>query len=327
MAQRKWNPVITGGYATNQEDSGYIMANPKVTVLMSVYNGERFLRESMDSILSQTFKDFEFLIVNDGSTDRTKEILESYNDPRISIINNDKNIGLTRSLNKGLALAKGEYIARMDADDISLPERLEKQVEFLDTNPSIGVLGIKSNVIDEKGNTLFQVKHPESHADIMAKLLLDNRFIHSSVIMRKLLLDKYGYYNEELPMAQDYELFLGLSHSTQFANLSEPLHQWRKNTSTGISVLRRQEQIAVRDRIRRAFLKKNFSSDRGYVDLILNNLRHNPRDAILLEYLKRAANSLPFTAKLSILKSRFFGFIFFYVRCLIRKLMPAENGA
>ena len=94
---------------------------PKVTVLMSVYNSEKFLRESINSILEQTFKDFEFLIINDGSTDSSREIILSYNDPRITLFDNKNNIGLTKSLNKGLDLAKGEYIARQDADDISLP--------------------------------------------------------------------------------------------------------------------------------------------------------------------------------------------------------------
>lgn len=285
------------------------------------------MRDSVDSILDQTYEDFEFLILNNASTDRTKEILELYDDPRIRLIDNDKNIGLIRSLNRGLGLAKGEYIARMDADDISLPTRLEKQVDFLDSHDSIGVLGIRSWIIDESGNTLIRANHPIVHNEILAKILLDNCFVHSSVMFRKKLIDTYGNYNENAELAEDYDLFLRLSRTTELANMAEPLHKWRKNTSTGISVLKRQEQIEVRDQIRRVFLKKKFSSDREYVNWILTNLRHNPRDAILLEYLKRAANSLPFTAKLSILKSRFFGFIFFYVRCLIRKLMPAENGA
>ena len=115
--------------------------NPKVTVLMPVYNCEKYLRESIESILNQTFKDFEFLIINDGSSDKSAEIVESYNDNRINFVQNEKNIGLAASLNRGLDIAKGEYIARMDADDISLPERLEKQVRFMETNPQIGICG------------------------------------------------------------------------------------------------------------------------------------------------------------------------------------------
>ncbi len=294
------------------------MANPKVTVLMSVYNGETHLRDSVDSILDQTYEDFEFLILNNASTDRTKEILELYDDPRIRLIDNDKNIGLIRSLNRGLGLAKGEYIARMDADDISLPTRLEKQVDFLDSHDSIGVLGIRSWIIDESGDTLIRANHPIVHNEILAKILLDNCFVHSSVMFRKKLIDTYGNYNNNAVLGEDYDLFLRLSRVTQMANMAEPLHKWRKNISTGMSVVNRQEQIAVRDRIRRSYLERNFSSDRAYVNWILKNLRHNPSDAVLLEYLKRAAKNLPFTAKLSILKSRFFGFIFFYLRSVVR---------
>ncbi|HDL01964.1 MAG TPA: glycosyltransferase, partial [candidate division Zixibacteria bacterium] len=184
------------------------MKSPKVTVLMSVYNDERYLSESVDSILNQTYKDFEFLIINDGSTDRSREILESYSDPRIRLVRNDGNIGLTRSLNKGLALAMGEYIARMDADDISLPERLEKQVGFLDADSSVGVLGINSLLIDEDGNVLEKLQRPVTHDSIMAEMLTENRFVHSSVMLRKKLLKMSGYYDEKLDMAQDYELFL-----------------------------------------------------------------------------------------------------------------------
>ena len=252
------------------------MANPKVTVLMSVYNGETHLRDSVDSILDQTYEDFEFLILNNASTDRTKEILELYDDPRIRLIDNDKNIGLIRSLNRGLGLAKGEYIARMDADDISLPTRLEKQVDFLDSHDSIGVLGIRSWIIDESGDTLIRANHPIVHNEILAKILLDNCFVHSSVMFRKKLIDTYGNYNNNAVLGEDYDLFLRLSRVTQMANMAEPLHKWRKNISTGMSVVNRQEQIAVRDRIRRSYLERNFSSDRAYVNWILKNLRPTP---------------------------------------------------
>src|SRR4051794_29608800 len=114
---------------------------PKVTVLLAVYNGERYLREAIDSILGQTFQDFEFLIINDGSTDSTREIILSYHDPRIRLVDNEDNIGQTRSLNRGLALAAGQFVARQDADDISEPERLASQVAFLEIHPEVVLLG------------------------------------------------------------------------------------------------------------------------------------------------------------------------------------------
>src|SRR5659263_168424 len=108
---------------------------PKVTVLMAVYNGERYLREAIESILGQSFADFEFFIVNDGCTDSSRDIILSYRDPRIRLIDNQENIGLTKSLNIGLSLASGEYVARQDADDISYPTRIEKQIEYFETYP------------------------------------------------------------------------------------------------------------------------------------------------------------------------------------------------
>jgi glycosyltransferase involved in cell wall biosynthesis len=111
------------------------IGSPKVTVLMPVFNVERYLQEAIESILNQTFSDFEFIIIHDPSTDITAEILQSFGDPRIKITNNEKILGLIESLNTGLGIARGEYIARMDSDDISLPERLEKQVNYLNAHP------------------------------------------------------------------------------------------------------------------------------------------------------------------------------------------------
>jgi len=114
---------------------------PAVSVVMPVYNGEKYLRESIDSILNQTYTDYEFIIVNDGSNDKTEEIILSYNDNRIRYIKNEKNLQIVKSLNRGIELAKGRYIARMDADDISLPRRFEKQITFMENNLEIGVCG------------------------------------------------------------------------------------------------------------------------------------------------------------------------------------------
>ena len=158
---------------------------PKVTVLMSVYNGEKHLREAIDSILNQTFGDFEFLIINDGSTDRTADILQSYQDSRIKIIHNEKNIGLTKSLNKGLKLAKGEYLARMDADDISYPNRLEVQYEYMEKNPNVGIVGSWNDVIDDIGNTIGFWKCNYSSEEIYYILNFRNCLTHCSVLFKK----------------------------------------------------------------------------------------------------------------------------------------------
>ena len=127
---------------------------------MSVYNGEKYLREAIESILNQTFTDFEFLIVNDGSTDSSLEIILSYPDERIRVIRNDRNIGLTKSLNKALQQAKGEYIARQDADDISLQNRFEEQLIYLEKHPEVALLGTSAYKIDERGEILAKVIVP-----------------------------------------------------------------------------------------------------------------------------------------------------------------------
>lgn len=271
---------------------------PKVTVLMSVYNGEQYIREAIDSILGQTFKDFEFIIINDGSTDHSRELILSCKDPRIRLVDNKKNIGLTCSLNNGLRIAEGEYIARMDADDISLPARLEKQVEFLDAHPSTGVLGINSWIIDEQGNQLKELNYPASHNGIMAMILVENRFVHSSIMLRKKVLEVCGYYLEDYQHAQDYELLLRLSLITHLANLAAPLHKWRKNYSAGISVVKRPEQIIARDRIRKAFLEKHFTLDKDYIKWVLTNFRNNPKDEVLSGYLVKISRAIPFFSKL-----------------------------
>src|SRR5258707_849690 len=128
--------------------------SPRVSVVMSVYNGEKYLGEAVDSILAQTFTDFEFIIIDDGSEDRSPELIEAYVDSRISFLRNEKNVGLTRSLNKGLQVASGEYIARMDCDDVSLPDRFAKQVAFMDANSGVGACGTWALDIDGAGKVI-----------------------------------------------------------------------------------------------------------------------------------------------------------------------------
>ena len=217
------------------------MTNPKVTVLMSVYNGERYLREAIDSILNQIFKDFEFLIINDGSTDGTAEILQSYHDPRIKIINNEKNMGLTKSLNKGLRIAKGEYIARQDADDVSLPQRLEKEVAFLDQNKKVGLVCTNYVRINEKGKVLHRIKCLTEDEELKEKLLETNLFPHGLVMFRAECIEKVGLYREEFKSAQDYDLWLRISEVYDMANIPQLLYKYRLNIKS-ISVTRKKQQ-------------------------------------------------------------------------------------
>lgn len=213
----------------NQPQTG---ENPKVTVLMSVYNGERYLRAAIGSILKQTFRDFEFLIVNDGSTDSTTKILESYNDYRIKIINNEKNIGLTKSLNEEIAIAQGKYIARMDADDLSLPERLEKQVAFLEEHPEVGILGCGFQVVSESGDSNYTILYPSNHNLLRWRLCFSCPIAHPSVMMRTAILRLITGYNTDMRYAADYDLWIRLSGITKLSNLQEVLLLYRQHEDT-----------------------------------------------------------------------------------------------
>lgn len=217
---------------------------PKVSVLMSVYNGSSYLIESIESILNQTFSDFEFIIINDCSTDSTWDILTAYaqKDNRIKLFNNEENIGLTKSLNKGLKLARGEYIARQDADDISLPKRLEKQVILLDKDPEIGLVSCDIEIIDAKGHKLGT--HQRACAtELVAWYLIFHNHLggHSQVIFRRELVRGLEGYDESRRYSQDYELWSRIIRVSKIAILPEFLLQQRRHDRS-ISVAKGSEQ-------------------------------------------------------------------------------------
>lgn len=205
--------------------------SPRVSVVMPVHNGERHVRAAIGSILQQSYHDFEFLIVDDASTDATAMILSEVaeGDARVHVVCNEQNLGVTRSLNRALALACGDYVARMDADDISLPCRLEAQARFLTENPQVGVLGTRMAVIDEWGDhcAIDYMKTPSSDADIRQSLWRRNALCHGSVMMRRDILEQAGGYDEYFVAAQDYDLWLRLLPMTQFANLGETFYLFR----------------------------------------------------------------------------------------------------
>lgn len=199
-------------------------ANPKISVIMSVYNGEKYLREAIDSILNQTFPDFEFLIVNDASTDSSLKIIQSYDDKRIRLIENDKNIGLTKSLNKAIKQSQGEYIARQDADDISLLNRFEEQLRYLEQHPEVALLGTSVYQIDERGRTLGRIIVPAKPGRSLFK---ENQFNHGSTIFKREAVDRLGGYNELLRYSQDYELWLRMAKYYEVSNLTQALYKLR----------------------------------------------------------------------------------------------------
>ncbi len=229
-----------------------MVISKKVTVLMPVYNAELFLKSTVESILFQTYKDFEFLIVDDGSIDGSSDILASFDDPRIKIIRNKKNLGLIESLNKGLSSAVGEYVARMDADDIANPERLYKQINFLDNNPTITVVGSYMKVIDKQGVEKEDMGKPiRDSADFIFSLFEGRaRLFHPSVMYRKEAIIKCGGYNTRFEAAEDYELWSRLALcGHKAAVIEEPLVKYRIHRynicSTKKTVMKQSKALAA----------------------------------------------------------------------------------
>lgn len=201
---------------------------PKVTVLMPVYNGEKYLREAIESILNQSFKNFEFLIINDGSTDNSVGIINSFSDKRIKLIDNKINSGIVSALNQGIDLALSEYIARMDSDDISLKDRLSEQIKFMNKNPEIGILGSWVKVLHKQGN--FIDRYYTEHEDIKASLIFNTSLAHPTVMLRKSIIDKHKIrYDCNYRHSEDYELWTRLIDLTLFANLPKVLFNYRKH--------------------------------------------------------------------------------------------------
>lgn len=202
------------------------MKAPLVTVLMSVYNNEEYLAEAVDSILAQTYQNLEFLIINDASTDSSATILASYKDSRINVIYNDINIGLTKSLNIGLKHTKGKYIARMDADDISYPQRLERQVAFMEMHPEVGLCG--SWAVDRHENSLKERKFPCEDYELRFGLLRHNPFVHSSIMLRAHVIEENQIqFDSDFIYAQDFALWAKVAEYTKLANLPEFLIEYR----------------------------------------------------------------------------------------------------
>lgn len=228
------------------------MSDSRVSVLMSVYNGQKYLREAIDSILVQTFTNFEFLIIDDCSTDDTPQIINSYRDRRIRYIRNESNLGLAAALNRGLDSARGEYIARMDADDVSLPDRLARQVDFMDNHPETGVCGSWVKTTGELRGRIW--RYPVDPDSIVCGLLFEPPLAHPSVMMRRQLFRQNGlYYDPLFKRAQDYDLWVRASEVLSFANIDEVLlfyriHPWQAGQGHA------EEQQAAAGSVRKALL-------------------------------------------------------------------------
>lgn len=201
-----------------------LIYTPKITVLMPVFNCELYIREAIDSVLIQSYSDFELLIIDDASTDQTVSIIKKYDDSRIQLIEKPLNTGYTNSLNYGLTIAKGKYIARMDGDDISLPERFAKQVAFLDANPEVVLCGTSYKIL---GNDKH-ISMPESHEAIKLNLLKGNCIAHPSVMLRKKVLNEFSIvYDTTKEPSEDYDLWVRMLSIGKLHNLQDILLEYR----------------------------------------------------------------------------------------------------
>lgn len=205
---------------------------PEITVLLCVYNGAAHLREAIESVLLQSFTDFELLIIDDGSTDTTPDIVKSMCDRRIRSIRHNTNRGLITRLNEGLAEAAGRYIARMDADDLCHRERLDRQFQFLEEHPEVGVVGSAVRIIDANGRGRIVYQYPEAHEVIDWVMPFVCPLVHPSIMMRRDLVRSVGGYSAGAMHAEDYDLWERLLPRTQLANLPEPLLDLRKHSGS-----------------------------------------------------------------------------------------------
>ena len=246
------------------------MNGPIVSVVMSVFNGERFLREAVDSVLGQSFREFEFIILDDGSNDASASILDSYAkvDPRV-IVYHQENRGLIASLNFACKNARGYYIARMDADDIAVRDRLLWQVAFLDAHPEVGVVGGAAAVINADGIPVGKLSMPTDHTRISSALLENCVIIHPTVLMRKDILLAVGGYRNIMVDAEDYDLWLRLAEQTQLANLDDVVLKRRCHPSqVSVTGVRRQALSTIAAQLSAHFRRNGKSDPLLWVDKI-----------------------------------------------------------
>lgn len=220
---------------------------PKVSILMPVYNAEQYLSQALDSIVSQSFEDWELILINDGSNDGSESIIMGYDDERIFYIKNPVNLKLIKTLNKGIDYCGGQYIARMDADDICHPDRLKRQVEFLDSHPQVLMCGTAAAVIDNSGKKTGNIHNLTSDDYLQINLMFSPSFIHPSMMIRSEVL-KQNKYDEAYKHVEDYDLWCRIAKLGKVANIEDELLQYRWHDSN-VSVLNSEVQRELKDEL------------------------------------------------------------------------------
>jgi len=240
--------------------------NPEVSVLMSVYNGERYLNRALQSLLEQSFTDFEIVLIDDGSTDRSREIMGSYSDPRIRIVDQE-NRGLTKSLNRAASVARGEFLARQDADDLSLPDRLETQVEFLNRAPEAVAVGSDWETIDGEGKVRTRQLAIVRDVWLRATLPIGNRLCHGAMTIRRSAFERAGGYDERYRYSQDYELWWRMARIGRLYHIPRVLYRHRQH-ETSVTSRHGETQIEYAQEIRRQVIREWLSDPKGYEEVI-----------------------------------------------------------
>jgi glycosyltransferase involved in cell wall biosynthesis len=261
------------------------MTTAILSIVMPVYNREKYIGISVKSILTQTFSDFEFIIVNDGSTDKTEEIIKNFNDERIILLNNEQNKGIVYSRNKGLSVARGKYIGMFDSDDIAYPQKFEEQIMFLRKNPDFGMVGSWVKHIDENGNTLkTKWKLKAKPKFIPAIMLFRNYFVQSTVVIRKEAIPVGGY-SKGFDVVEDSKMWFEVSLKYKVANLQKYLLHYRVHSGNASEpeneqmdpnltklfryIFRKLEIEMTEDEIRIHYLIKNREEITSFADLVL----------------------------------------------------------
>ncbi len=250
------------------------MANPKISVIMPAYKAEKYIGEAIESILNQTFKDFELIIINDASPDKTLDIINSYtrNDPRIKVFSNEQNLYIAATRNRGIELAQGKYIVWQDADDIAYPERLAKLYNFMESNPEVGICGSFLEIFDEKNNRHVR-EYKTTDRDLRSSIFRYSPVSQPSAIIRKECFNKVGLYNLDMPPAEDIEMSFRIGELYEFANLPEPLIKYRLHSNSATFLkLKTMEENTLKSRQK---FKNSKSYKFTFYDYVYNALQKN----------------------------------------------------
>jgi glycosyltransferase involved in cell wall biosynthesis len=258
------------------------MPEPTVSVVLPVRDGERFLREAVDSVLAQTFRNLELVAVDDASSDSTPAILASYEDPRVRVVAGP-GTGIVGALQAGVAAARARYIARMDADDVSLPERLERAVALLDARPRTALVTSWAETIDEEGRSTDVVVLPDRSADLLRILLLRNPIAHGSVVLRRVALDAVGGYREEYGNNEDYDLWRRLLRDWEAAVVPEVLYRYREH-GAAVSRASAPQRIPLRERLRDELWEEH-GQGLGFLDTLRAGRRYRGDERLYEAYV------------------------------------------